>query len=94
MDKWWKSTRVISEGGISTEVITSAVSGCLEVWKGEGEVVETDESNFGRRNFNRVYHVSGRSLFGVVVKGSNNTFLVAGRTVLMGHVSQSRVRQR
>ena len=46
-------------------------------------MVEIYESHLGRRYFNRGHHVRGGWEFGVVGRGSGNTFLVAERTVLI-----------
>jgi len=59
------------------EVILDFIETKSEMIGGEGEVVEIDESKFGKRKYNRGHYVKGQWVFGGVERGTGRTFLVA-----------------
>lgn len=77
---------IMSELDVSGPTVTDWKMFCREVCMdlcarnsvpigGEGEIVEIDESKFGKRKYNRGKHVDGKWVFGGLQRGSNKCFM-------------------
>ena len=49
---------------------------CSSVKIGEGQVVEIDESKFGKRKYDKGHHMEGKWVFGGIERSFGKIFLV------------------
>ena len=81
---WWcqdlDQAQIKHELGLAESTGVDSDSFCCEVYerlRGEGKIVQIDESKFGKRKYHRGHHVEGQWVFGGIEQDSMKCFLVA-----------------